>query len=114
MEQKMIMVIHQAVGMNFNFIALLRCLEKFEKQFSISISEKNGFTSRTTIHHMVPRTFIFYSQGTRHKQQPKPPIVISQDLTLYTMPKKRKEIKRSFDIMPALLFSQYSIGRNRR
>jgi len=58
---------HQTVAMGFNLETTGQFAEQFQKSMAVIIGNMHILTRRTTIHHVVPRTLEFDSQGTGHR-----------------------------------------------
>ena len=61
MDEKVIMVGHEAVGGHLEMKQLNRFLKNGEKQFIVLAGGKYLLPAPTTIHYMIPGTGIFYA-----------------------------------------------------
>jgi len=66
MQQQVVMVVHQAIGVRFDPEPVDKIAEQFEKPLALSIGNEYILVPRAAIHHMVPRTLEFDSQRPGH------------------------------------------------
>nr|WP_308366587.1 hypothetical protein [Microbulbifer sp. TB1203] len=67
MYQQMIVIAHQAIGMDLKIKTPVRFSKGIEKgRVAIAITEY-GLSRHTTIHHVVPSTGEFQSKGAAHR-----------------------------------------------
>ena len=66
LDQKMIVVRHQAIGGNTHLPHLATFFEKLDKSDIITVGSEDGFPASATVQDMIPRVGIFYAQGPGH------------------------------------------------
>lgn len=67
LDQKMIVVRHQAVDGNTHLPHLAGIFEKLDKPEIITVVIEDGLTASATVQDMIPCVGIFYAQGSRHR-----------------------------------------------
>jgi hypothetical protein len=68
LDKKMVVVGHQAVSRNPKIPDLSGFLEKTNKKYVVPMTPKYGLTSSPAVHHMIPCTWVLYSQRPGHME----------------------------------------------
>jgi len=66
MQQQMVMIVHQAIGVRFDPEPVGKLAEQFEKSLALRVGNEYVLAPRAAIHHVVPRTLKFDSQRPGH------------------------------------------------
>ncbi len=63
-EKQVIVIAHQAIGMNDRIKALMGFFERLEKALVIGVTMKNGLPSSPPIHDVIQRLFVLDANGS--------------------------------------------------
>lgn len=66
LNQKMIVIGHQAIYGDSYIVQFHRIHEQLNEYLEISLRQKDRFSPPATIHHMLPNIWILYSQQSIH------------------------------------------------
>jgi len=77
----MVMVVHEAIGVDLKSKALMGFCQRFQKSLVIRVLVKNPLGPSPTIHDMVIRILILESERPRHTVEPTRIKILSQILT---------------------------------
>ena len=66
MQQQMVVVAHQAVGVGLHVEALEQLTEQLEEALEVAVVHEDIAAPGTAIHDVIPRSLAFQSQRTRH------------------------------------------------
>ena len=68
-NQKVVVCIHEAIGVDFQAVSVDNIIEHFKKFHPIVVFSKDGFSARPTIHDVVPCTRKFNSERSGHEKE---------------------------------------------
>ena len=65
-DQKMIMCIHEAIGVDFQPVSVDNIIDYLKKLHPVTVIQKDGFAARAAIHNVVPCARKFNSERSGH------------------------------------------------